>query len=47
MIESEDIVLIGFFGVEDSDRDGAMVMESAIIGISSAGVAIEDEGIGV
>ena len=34
------------FGVEDSGRDGVMVMKSAITGISPARVAMRDEGIG-
>ena len=46
MIEAESVVSIGFSGVEDSDRDGAMVMESARMGSSTVGVAIGGEGIG-
>ena len=46
MIEAESVVSIGFSGVEDSDREGAMVMESARMGSSTAGVAIGGEGIG-
>ena len=46
MVEAKSIVSIGFFGVEDSDREGAMMMDSARMGSSSVGVAIRGEGIG-
>ena len=47
MVEVGSIVVsIGFFGVDDSDRDRAMVIESAIMGGSAAGMVIGGEGIG-
>ena len=46
LVETESIVSTGFFGVEDSERDGTTVMESATMGGSIAGVAIRGEGIG-
>ena len=46
VVEAESIVSIGFFGVEDNDRDGATAMESATMGSSPVGVTIRGEGIG-
>ena len=46
MIEAGSIVSVGFFGVDDSDRDGPTVMESATMGSLLAGVTIGGEGIG-
>ena len=46
MVEAEGNVSIGFFGVEDSDRDGATVIESEITESAAAGVTIRGEGIG-